>query len=128
MPNAAHAQAPLHCRFRLTAHAALRMARRSISAEAVHMTLLYGRVIDARGAETCVIGRNEVRRLAREGIDLSPHMGVHVVCSPDGAILTVYRDREMQGSLASRRSCSPRRLRRRSPGPSSTKLQPEVRP
>ena len=88
---------PLPSTFHLTYHAAWRMTGRHITSRAVWAALLYGRVVTTRDAEISVIGRREVRALRREGVDLSPYEGVHVVCAPDGAILTVYRSRDLRG-------------------------------
>jgi len=50
-----------------------------------------------------VIGRNEVERLIRQGIDLRDYEGVHVVRSADGDIITVYRNRDLRGLRPRRR-------------------------
>ncbi len=79
----------------LTKHARKRMGARRLSPEAVQAALEHGRIIRVRGAEIYAVGRKEVEKLSREGIDLSQFEGVQVVCSPDGAILTVYRNRDL---------------------------------
>jgi hypothetical protein len=56
-------------------------------------TCPIGRVVCARAAEIFFVGRREVEHYAREGIDLSTVEGIHVVCAPDGAVLTAYRNR-----------------------------------
>ena len=93
----------------LTNHARRRMNARRLSDQTVMTVMLYGRLVRARGAEIYAIGRKEVDRyLAEEGIDLSGVEGVQVVCSPDGAILTVYRNNDFR-RLRSRRGSSGRR-------------------
>src|SRR5262245_32190691 len=82
--------------FRPTGHLRWRMSCRHIPTEAVVAALLYGRVTASRGAEVFTIGRQEVRYYAWEGIDLSAFEGVHVVCTPDGKILTAYRGRALR--------------------------------
>ena len=44
------------------------------------------------------IGRKEVERLGRSGVDVAEYEGVQVVCTPDSsAILTVYRNSDFRG-------------------------------
>lgn len=91
----------------LTKHAAERMSRRGLPSAAVSAALTYGRVVSIRGADIHAIGRREVEWYEREGMDLTRYEGVQVVCSPEGAILTVYRNRDFRG-------LRPRNQRRRS--------------
>jgi hypothetical protein len=86
----------------ITKHASLRMVARSLGIEAVEAALEFGRIVHIRGAAVHALGRKEVERFGRHGIDLSAHEGVQVVCSPDGAVVTVYRNRDFRG-LRSRR-------------------------
>jgi len=72
----------------------------------VTKALAFGRVVHIRGASVHVIGRKEVSKLSREGIDLSSQEGVQVVCARDGTVITVYRNRELRGLRPRRRrSC-----------------------
>jgi hypothetical protein len=80
----------------LTRHAESRAARRGIRAEAVELALEYGRVVYTRGAVVHAIGKKEIARWAAVGLDLSPYDGIQVVCSIDGAVLTVYRNRRFR--------------------------------
>ncbi|HZI04384.1 MAG TPA: DUF4258 domain-containing protein [Archangium sp.] len=79
--------------YSLSQHALKRMRSRGLPVEALRAALWFGRVVKTRAAEFYVIGHQEVRRYAQEGIDLSAHEGVHVVCTPEGHVLTVYRNR-----------------------------------
>jgi len=88
---------------RLTTHARQRMGARRLPKDAVRAVLEHGRVIHVRGAAIHAIGRKEISRSRRQGIDLSPFDGVQVVCSPDGAVLTVYRNRDFRGLRPRRR-------------------------
>jgi hypothetical protein len=81
----------------LSWHAWCRLHARRLSGGAVEAALSCGRVVHVRGAAIHVIGRREVARWRRRGIDLSRFEGVHVVCAPDGSILTVYRNRDLRG-------------------------------
>lgn len=81
----------------LTKHAQMRMYARGFSPEIVEMVLCYGRLTHTRGAAIYVIGRKEVERYSSDDLDLSEAEGVHVVCSYEDAILTVYRNRDLRG-------------------------------
>jgi hypothetical protein len=95
--------APLHSRL-LTRHAHRRMAARSLSREAVTAVLAFGRSIHTRGAEIHVIGRKEVVYYQSQGIDLTPFEGIQLVCSRDGTILTMYRNRDLRRLRPQRRA------------------------
>jgi hypothetical protein len=73
------------------------MEQRNIEHEAVEVVLDYGREVFTRGAVVHAIGRREIEQWARQGIDLSRFEGVQVVCSHDGTVLTVYRNRDFRG-------------------------------
>jgi len=91
---------------RLTKHAWQRMGARGLREAAVRAALDYGRVVHVRGAAIYAIGRKEVSRCQRHGIDLSRYEGIQVVCMPYGTVLTAYRNRDFRG-------LRPRRRRRR---------------
>lgn len=83
--------------FFMTHHAVQRMDSRRISMEAVEHVLEYGRLVRSRGASIYVIGRKEVAYSQIRGVDLSDLEGIQVVCGKDGAIMTVYRNRDLRG-------------------------------
>ena len=59
------------------------------------------REVCTRGALVFAIGRNEIALLAKLGHDLQHLDGVHVVTShDDGAVLTVYRNRDLSNLRA----------------------------
>ncbi len=80
----------------LTKHALARMNKRRLSDETVIMVMAYGRLARVRGADIFAVGRKEVERYFAEGVDLSRFQGVQVVCSPDGSVLTVYRNNDFR--------------------------------
>ena len=81
----------------LTNHAWCRMTARGLSQRAVDAVLMFGRMVYARGAEIHAIGKKEVAKYARTGVDLRPYEGLQVVCVPnDGIIMTVYRNRDFR--------------------------------
>ncbi len=91
----------------ITHHARQRMATRRISPEAVQAAICHGRRSHVRGALIFALGRRDVAAAARVGLDLEPHNGVQVVCTPDGGtVLTAYRNHDF-------RSLKPRGRRRR---------------
>lgn len=81
----------------VTKHAAERMNARRLSFSAVNSVLCYGRKVHVRGAVVYAIGQIEVDLAKKCGIDLREFEGLHVVCSRDGAVLTVYRNRSLSG-------------------------------
>lgn len=85
-----------------TRHAIIRMNSRGVDREAVRAALDYGRAVRIRGAEIYALGRKEVAKLAKLDIDVAEHEGVQVVCSHDGRIITVYRNRDFSGLRAFR--------------------------
>lgn len=86
-----------------THHAKHRMGSRRLPPEAINAALCYGRVVFTRGAEIHAIGRKEVLAWAREGIDIADYEGVQVVCTSEGVVLTVYRNRDLRGLRPKRR-------------------------
>ena len=95
-----------HQTFTYTLHAIKRMNARGISQQAIQAVFRYGRKVFARGALIFTIGHKEVRRFIKQGIKLDDYAGIQVVCSPEKAVLTVYRNHDF-------RSLRPTRRRRR---------------
>lgn len=90
-------QADMESGCTMTNHAWDRMTARGLSQRAVDAVLMFGRMVYARGAEIHAIGKKEVARYARTGVDLRPYEGLQVVCVPnDGIIVTVYRNRDFR--------------------------------
>ncbi len=81
----------------VTDHAQKRMTGRRISPEALEAVLTYGREVYVRGAQVFAIGRKEVERYQRDGIDLSAYEGIQVVCSVDDTVMTTYRNHDFRG-------------------------------
>ena len=81
----------------VTGHSRKRMQQRGIDQGAIAAVLEFGREVFTRGAIIHAIGRREIELWNDEGIDLSEYDGIQVVCSRDGAVLTVYRDRDFRG-------------------------------
>ena len=86
----------------LTKHARERMLRR-LPPIVVRHVVEYGRVVFVRGATIYAVGRKEVARFRREGVDLATGEGVQVVCSNDGAVMTVHRNHDFRGLRPRRR-------------------------
>ena len=83
--------------YSLSQHAWKRMCSRGISSHSVQRVIHYGRVAHVRGATIYAVGRKEVERHKRNGVDLSKVEGVHVVSSKDGKVITVYRNHDLRG-------------------------------
>jgi len=73
-----------------------RMGTRGISLDALEKTLTYGRTVHIRGADVSVIGRKEIKRYKKLGVNLSKYDGVQVVCSDEGVVLTTYRNHDFR--------------------------------
>lgn len=87
----------------LTQHARQRMDMRGFSVSDINQALAYGRKVYVRGALIYAVGRKEISQWIAFGIDLSELEGLQVVCSKDGAIITVYRNRDFRGLRPRRR-------------------------
>ena len=96
----------------LTWHAQVRMGARRMTREVVDLVLAYGRLIYARGAHIYVIGRKEIEAHRNSNEPLDHLDGVQVVCSSDGAVLTVYRHHDFS-RLRPRYNWRRRQARRR---------------
>lgn len=81
----------------ITGHARMRMMARRISETALSAVMEHGRVVHVRGAKIHAIGRKEVTTFLCKGVELADFEGIHVVCSPEGAVLTTYRNRDFRG-------------------------------
>ena len=81
----------------LSQHAWERMCGRSIPPAAVQAVLAYGRKVHVRGAAIHAIGRKEVVHHRRLGRNLSAFDGLQVVCSPEGLVITTYRNHDFNG-------------------------------
>lgn len=102
------ALSPTLGRFSLTEHAYERMTTRSISRTAIEAALELGRCVEIRGAQIFAIGRKEVEKHRRDGVDLCEFEGTQVVVTASGAVMTVYRNSDFR-SLRTRRRRSFRR-------------------
>lgn len=85
----------------LTAHAAVRMRQRGISAQLIDVVLTYGRQIEAKGVVFCVVGRKEVAHHAALGLDLSAAEGLQVLVGPGDVVVTMYRNHDLRSIKAS---------------------------
>lgn len=94
--------------FFLTKHAYERMVTRSISRTAIEAALEFGRCVEIRGAQIFAIGRKEVEKYRREGVDLRDFEGTQVVVTASGTVMTVYRNSDFR-SLRARHHRSFRR-------------------
>lgn len=93
---AVHTTVKINDDFQLSRHAWQRMGERGVSASALNKVLAFGRVIHARGATMYVIGRREIKRYLDQGINLDDLHGMQVICSKNGTIMTLYRNRDFR--------------------------------
>lgn len=82
---------------KVTYHAVTRMHGRRINMDAVKEVMQFGRHAHVRGAIIYAIGKKEIGLYKAKGVKLDSYEGIQVVCSPDGSILTVYRNRDFKG-------------------------------
>jgi hypothetical protein len=106
-----HSTININSGFGLTRHAWERMSGRGFSPETVRKVLSFGRIAHIRGATIYAVGRKEIARYTTRGVDLGGLDGVQVVCSDNGTVITVYRNRDLRG-LRPRRSRHGRRAQR----------------
>lgn len=99
--------------YELTRHAEERMARRRVSVADLETVLRHGRVLHVRGARIFVVGRKEIRTdsALRRGAERLE--GLQVVTSLEGAIMTVYRNRDFRALRDTRLHRTYERTRRR---------------
>lgn len=90
--------------FSLSKHAYERMVTRSISRAAIEAALEFGRCVEIRGAQIFAIGRKEVEKYGREGVELREFEGTHVVVTASGAVMTAYRNSDFRSLRRRRRS------------------------
>jgi hypothetical protein len=88
--------APRRAGARVTAHAWQRMSARGVSPAAIDAALAWGRLGHEAGHATShFLGRREVERAARLGVNIRHLEGLVVLLAADGAtILTTFRNRE----------------------------------
>jgi len=91
-----HSAANESC-FDLSKHAQIRMSQRSIDVDKVQQVLTYGRMIRSRSAMFYVIGRKDIKKLGRAGIDARLLENIQVVVDErSNRILTVYRNEDFR--------------------------------
>lgn len=98
-----HSNLDTHSDYDVSRHAWQRMSGRGLSPEAIRRVINFGRFAYVRGATIYAVGRKEVERFERDGIDLSDVEGIQVVCSDSGVIMTAYRNRDFRGLRPRRR-------------------------
>lgn len=84
----------------ITEHAERRMCGRRINTEMVNLVIAYGRIVHTKNAQFHVVGRREVEKYCKIGIDLRKVEGIHVVIgneAQDAVIITVFRNNDFRG-------------------------------
>lgn len=75
-------------------HAQLRMSQRAIKARDLELVFKFGRRFHKDGIEGRVVGKKEVRKAMKKGVDLRRVDGIHVIFA-DGCIVTTYRNHNL---------------------------------
>lgn len=100
----------------LSTHAIERMGHRHVSQTDIENVISYGRCIRTRGAVIYVVGAKEVKQQKLSGINLDHCEAIHVLCSHDGKIITVYRNHDLRGlKPKSRRSWNSKPFQKQQP-------------
>lgn len=73
-------------------HACSRARHRGIPDAAIDAAIEFGQYRSRRGADIYTIGWRNVRYWQMRGVDLSRWLGIEVVCSRSGLVVTVYRN------------------------------------
>ena len=83
--------------FCLSQHAIKRMSQRAINSEQIQLALKYGRLIYSRHAKFYVIGKKEVQRHNKEGLDLRFMEGLQVLVNEKtNLVMTVYKNKDFR--------------------------------
>lgn len=83
--------------FWLSDHAIKRMAQRAIQEGQIQLALECGRLIHSRHARFYVIGKREVLKLRKDGIEAESLEGLQVVVDEKtNAVLTAYRNKNLR--------------------------------
>lgn len=103
----------IHERFNFTEHAVVRTGQRGVTFDSIELAFQYGRQEHSRGAIYYVIGRAEVEEYKNVVPEIISHEGLHVVCSSDdGAIMTVFKNKDLN-ALKHKRNAPGKQRRRR---------------
>lgn len=81
---------------KLSKHARNKMSRRGISKAAILAALDYGRIIYTRKAMFFILGRKQIKKCLKAGINLSRFNGIQVLCAEDGTIITMYKNKSFK--------------------------------
>lgn len=101
--------------FVMSDHAMKRMFERGLSPEKIRLALCHGDPVYDRGARIYRVGKKEVRHV--EDDRLQKIEGLQVVCSHDGVVQTVYRNRDFRSTKSTRSSEQYRDRRRKDRSP-----------
>ena len=97
---------------RLTDHAARRLHSRRFNGNRLELAIAFWREVHANGITFYVVGQKEVMAARRTGVDISAAEGMHVLCSREGEVVTVYKNHDLRDTRP-RASSRDRRGRRK---------------
>src|SRR6185437_11281042 len=98
--GATSAEARVRNTLSFTLHARRRGARRNVAPDAVEYVLAYGRMIQRTGVMFFFLGHRDIPACDRCASWAARLEGTTVIVAPDGAVITVYRDRDGLRSIA----------------------------
>jgi len=79
-----------------TIHGWMRAGARRISRDAIRAALLYGRSWSSRGCVVHLLDGKSLAAANKDNLDLSCHLGVTVVATPQDHVVTAYRQTVVQ--------------------------------
>lgn len=86
-------------KFIFTDHSLKRLSGRRISDELFDMVVLYGRKFYANSAEVYFVGKKEVKKARRQGIDISKAEGLNVIVQSYGdekIVITAFKNHSLR--------------------------------
>jgi len=98
--------------YAVTKHGEARLYARGLPPAQVQAVFEFGREVHTRGAVIHAVGRKEVEYAEHCAADIADLEGWHIVCSRQGDIITVYRNRNLRGLRPRRRTRTNRYLQK----------------
>lgn len=86
-------------KFIFTEHSLKRLSARRINDELFNMVILYGRKFYANSAEVYFVGKKEVEKARKEGVDIRKAEGLNVIVQTYGdekIVITAFKNHSLK--------------------------------
>jgi len=86
-------------KFIFTEHSLKRLSGRRITDELFDIAIIYGRRFYANSAEVYFVGKKEVEKARRQGIDIRNAEGINVIVQPNGDekfVITAFKNHSLK--------------------------------